>query len=302
MCVIIDRKPGVTIPADMLDLACDINAHGWGIAWASKKKLHFEYSIKNPNDPKEVADMLQKLKDHRVFLHLRHATVGGIIEDNLHPFHVLVKKKHGIDLAMMHNGTLYDWKPKDDKEVLSDSYKFVEGFIRPLALRFNRWGGNNILPDQLFQRVVKSEVGGSSCVLLFDSLGNSYVVNPQQGKEYEGWWASNTYSFSPSHQRYSKREVPHYRSYGSNYGSGMSYETEADPFEDVPFAVRSDKKPADAWTTWQDDLRAYEKESQQKPVSVPDMTRKKYEFSRFGSLINEKVTKMQTGATIKDLK
>ncbi|HEY6018535.1 MAG TPA: hypothetical protein VIY48_01110, partial [Candidatus Paceibacterota bacterium] len=97
-----------------------------------------------------------------------------------------------------------------------------------------------------------------------------------------------------------KREVPHYRSYGSNYYPEA--DAEADPFEDVPFAVRSDKKPADAWTTWQDDLRAYEKESQQKPVSVPDMTRKKYEFSRFGSLINEKVTKMQTGATIKDLK
>ena len=84
MCVILQIEPGTVVPADKLARACDINKHGHGIAYVHKGELKLIRSVAN-NDPKEIAATLERLRSHRVFLHLRHATVGPVTLANNHP-------------------------------------------------------------------------------------------------------------------------------------------------------------------------------------------------------------------------
>src|SRR3990167_10959404 len=92
MCVIIDRQPGVDISENMLEIACTINKDGYGLAFAEKGKIIVHRSL-GKNEPTDVKLILDKYKDKRVFLHLRHATVGEVSEINSHPFIVNTVKK-----------------------------------------------------------------------------------------------------------------------------------------------------------------------------------------------------------------
>ncbi len=227
MCVILERNPGVIIPADKLERACDINKHGFGITYSLNGKLQFIRSLVQPNNPKTVADHLQKLKAHKVWVHLRHATVGAVNKDNNHPFLLLGKKRHGYDLAMMHNGTLFSYKPTDQKSTDSDTLIFAKEFAAPLALRFHAFNKHKLLEDEFFKKFLKQEVGYSSVVVLVDGAGNTLCINRDKGKEYEGWWASNDYSFQDTHHRSSSRPpTSHHHGWDEGYGDidgGMAW-------------------------------------------------------------------------------
>lgn len=201
MCQILIIDPNVVIPPNLLDITCDINKHGYGISFVKKGRLQYIYNA-DVNDPKDVADQLQKLRSHRVFLHLRHATVGAINSDNAHPFIILDHKKHGLDMGLMHNGTLHDWTPKDVTDTHSDTWHLVEKYVRPLAHRIKSYGGaKNVLFDDIFQKCLIKEAGYSSVIVLMDNNEKYLVINEARGKKYDGFWASNEYSFQRSHHR-----------------------------------------------------------------------------------------------------
>lgn len=280
MCVIIERRPNVTIPADMIEQACDINKHGFGIVFAKGGSLITEYSIQTPNDPKVVADRLQALKGEHILLHLRHATVGDISRQNLHPIPVLHKKKHGLDLVLLHNGTLWDYRPKDDKDTLSDTNNFNNRFLRPMAVRFNAFDKKKMLSDQLFLYILQKEIGMASVVVLIDGAGNIVKLNDKQGKDYEGWWASNTYSFSSSHQRSSKRTFDDYSYQGWSPGDPW----DKDVFEDTSFAQSvSNTQDNSVFTTWEQELRDHDNKAAEKT--------KQGTLEREYGCVNELITK-----------
>lgn len=221
MCVILEIQPKVEVPYDKLALACDINKHGFGIAYVSNKEIKIRRSIEQPNDPKKVAEILTELAEHKRFVHLRHATVGKVVMENNHPF-VSHKQKGRPSIAFMHNGGINTWAPTKNDDVSSDTKCFNDEFVIPLIHRIGAYcQPRDILNDWMFKRFVQHENGTYSSVLVFfDIWGNVLKFNADRGKQFEGWWASNSYSFESTHSRSSSR--PTYTHTGSSWAGQQS--------------------------------------------------------------------------------
>ena len=217
MCVIIHRKPGIDIPFAKLESACHVNADGMGLIAIDRGKLELrKFFEPKGNKPETLAKFLEDAKDLHVYAHLRFRTKGATDKDNVHPFGVLTSKKHGVDLQFMHNGTLSDFGTKTE----CDSKQFAKTILRPLAERFLKsMEPNDLLHDTVFCSILDSYAGNNSVFLLTDNLGNHRIINYDNGKEFDGWWASNDYSFNRYHR--SKDD-------GINYGYGRSTRWERD--------------------------------------------------------------------------
>jgi predicted glutamine amidotransferase len=206
MCQILDIKAGATVPMEMLELTCDINRHGFGVAWLDNGNIKIERSI-SVNNAKTLGGLLDRIKDKRRFVHIRHATIGEVSMANNHPFVVLEQKKHRQKkrpaLIMMHNGTLWGYDEEKAKGI-SDTYLFNQRFVRPLALRCEAFGGlKSVLRDELFRKLIIDETKSSDKILMVDNLGYVLTFNRNSGKDFPefGFWASNTYSFDKNHNR-----------------------------------------------------------------------------------------------------
>lgn len=200
MCVIINREANIEIPFDKIRSACHVNPHGFGLMFAEDGKLNIirEFSDKG-NDPEKVARLLEDYKAHRLSLHLRYQTVGDKSLDNCHPYIVATQEQDQVDLAFMHNGTLSEFKRQDS--TMSDSYHFGQELIRPLFERFAAFDSpETVLWDPLFHAILSKYCGGLSVFNLMDSEGNILVINEERGKKFDGWWASNDYSFNSFHR------------------------------------------------------------------------------------------------------
>lgn len=256
MCVILDISKGVKIPQGKLELACDINKHGFGLAFQEKGRVKCIHTITEPNDYKLVSKELHKLNDRRVLLHLRHATVGAVNRANAHPLQVLTKHEDGIDLVMMHNGTLHMYSPpwdSKDKVTDSDTLLFKEQFARPLALRSILFSPKDkLLVDPFFRKLVTKEVGGFSVLVFMDNYGNVWKINEDKGKQFEGWWASNEYSFQESHYRSSKKNEDKYWKPPATHGPVVYQGVHANSVREFPWEGRKMDHPN--ISTWQDDV------------------------------------------------
>jgi len=207
MCVIIYREPGVTIPFDKLKSACIVNADGMGLVAIDRGKLELrKFFQEKGNEPETLAKFLEDAKDLHVYAHLRFRTKGAKDKDNVHPFGVLKKKLHGMDLQFMHNGTLTDFGTTND----CDSKHFAKSLLRPLSETFLKANeGKPFLHDPVYVKLLEKYAGKGSVFLLVDNLGNHQIVNYDNGKAFDGWWASNEYSFNRTHRE----------SYDYGYGS-----------------------------------------------------------------------------------
>lgn len=217
MCVIIVRDPGITIPFSKLESAAIVNPDGWGIAVADRGKLSYHHSMEA--NPEHIAKALEDAQNHTVLLHLRFNTKGDTILANCHPFAARVD---GLDVAFAHNGTLYKYSPDKD-ESASDSYKFNEEFLSPALARVAAFTGNdNVLTDQFLADLLENQAGSNSKFALLDGNGKTLIINHKEGKEFEGWWSSNEYSFQRNHRS------SNYSYYGSSMGSTTSYDNAYD--------------------------------------------------------------------------
>lgn len=200
MCVIIVKDPGVELPYDKLESACWVNSDGYGISVIDRGKIETK-KVFDPkgNDPAAVAKLLEESKDLKTILHLRFRTAGEKAEEACHPFHILTKEQDDLDMLLMHNGTMRTFEKKGSVE--PDSYHFVQEIVRPLATRFGAAMTNEeIIEDPLFQRILSDYAGLSNKLVIYDNNGKVLIINKDQGKQYEGWWASNEYSFNRSHR------------------------------------------------------------------------------------------------------
>lgn len=199
MCVIISRNPGIELPFDKLENACITNSDGWGLSVADRGKLETvtKYDPAG-NNAEEIARILEQTKEQRVFLHLRYSTAGTKSIDNCHPFQSATLKDDGRDISFMHNGTIYAFKGASD---FSDTYNFNQEIVSPLCkMMLAADPDSNPLQNKLLERLLKEYAGGGSVFLLYDQDGNEIIINKDKGHQYEGWWASNTYSFNRSHR------------------------------------------------------------------------------------------------------
>ena len=215
MCVIISRQPGIELPFEKLENACITNSDGWGLSVADRGKLETvtKYDPAG-NNAEEIAKILEQTKDQRVFLHLRYSTAGTKDQNNCHPFQSSTLKDDGRDISFMHNGTIYAFKGNTN---FSDTYNFNQEIVSPLCkMMLAADPDNNPLENPLLPKLLKEYAGGNSIFLLYDQFGNEIIINKDKGHQYEGWWASNTYSFNRSY-----RSQSHTSYSGGSYVNGV---------------------------------------------------------------------------------
>jgi hypothetical protein len=155
-------------------------------------------------------------------------THGDIDLDNCHPYEVLNRLEHGIDLWLMHNGILSTGNKADESK--SDTWHYIEDYLKPLL---------SANPDfafhPSFSEIVGDHIGSSNKFILMDNEGRQAVINHGSGVHWAGLWLSNTYAWSASSsaskqaiksvkkQKKQAKEKPEARSLYkySNYGYPM---------------------------------------------------------------------------------
>lgn len=202
MCLIIHREPNFVLPYDKFEAAIINNPDGYGLSFPDDKGLSVFRTAETPDPEKLYRLINEELIDRKLMLHLRYTTAGSTVLRNSHPFPVLEKKTDGIDLRMAHNGTLHKYKTaaKGDE---SDTRCFVREFVRPLFKRLIR--GNDpeeLLNDQFVKELLEDKLTTASVLTFIDSNGNNLICNGEGngGKQEEGWYYSNSYSFNKNHR------------------------------------------------------------------------------------------------------
>lgn len=219
MCVIICRDPGIVVPPEKIESAALVNPDGYGISVIDRGKLE---TIKEatPNKATTIIKRLEDAKDQKVFLHLRFRTHGEINVENCHPYEVYTDNENVIQ--MMHNGVLHDFSSGYNAK-MSDTYNFNETILKPLVRKLIPWHTENnesVLEDETLKLVIEKYCGTGSKIVLYDNQDNFMIANRKGGVEYEGWWASNDYSFNRTH-RTSTYNSNTYK--GGYYGGGRSH-------------------------------------------------------------------------------
>lgn len=203
MCLIIKRDPDFEIPFEKFKSAVTVNPDGYGLSFPEDGKLVTVRSPDKPDPEKLYRFVNEDLKDRDLLVHLRFTTAGATNLRNAHPFPILEKTTDGVDLRMAHNGTLHKWKVKADKEE-SDTRAFVKGFVRPLFKRLAKGlSPEELLTDQFTKELLEDQLTTASVLTFLDSEGNSLICNPtgNGGKQDDGWYYSNTYSFKENHRQ-----------------------------------------------------------------------------------------------------
>lgn len=196
MCVIIEKIAGKEVPYEHLLAGAYRNSDGFGVAVQDRGRVEIIRGLGTPTDAaSQVAKILSEAKDLQAYAHFRYRTVGDVNVDNTHPIVVLAKDKDGIDLHLMHNGTISGFKG-DDR---SDSVIFAEEILAPLARRCAKYiGPEDVTSDPLLASVLGRYAEGVSKFVLLDSNGNSMIINRLKGAEKDYGWVSNEYSIAAS--------------------------------------------------------------------------------------------------------
>lgn len=120
MCIAILTKPGKVLNADVFKRCWMFNRNGFGMAFVNGIDGNVEIdkgwmTVDNALRQYHRIAEDRKCADRPMLLHFRAATVGGINEENCHPF----KVKGG---AMIHNGTFWHdaLSAKSDSRILAE--------------------------------------------------------------------------------------------------------------------------------------------------------------------------------------
>src|SRR6056300_365314 len=103
MCIIVHNPKGKMLEKNLLRTAYENNPHGVGVMWQENNKVHTIKSICNFDD---VWELTKHLHGFCYTMHFRWRTVGPIEQQQCHPHKILNTSDHGMDMYMMHNGTI----------------------------------------------------------------------------------------------------------------------------------------------------------------------------------------------------
>jgi hypothetical protein len=186
MCLIIlSNKDKLNISEEDFSTALKRNDDGMGAMWVDNGRVQVEKAI----DIEEQKRLFNRVKNiPNVAIHIRFTTHGENIEENIHPYKVLDKDEHGIDLYMMHNGVIQNVSDKSSK--YSDTWHFVNDYLRPILV-------NNpmLYKEKPLKRLIEDFIGYSK-LLFMDSDGHVEIYNESKGHHSTKYncWLSNVNS------------------------------------------------------------------------------------------------------------
>jgi len=217
MCIIIYRPRNVELDYRDFETCVMNNPDGFGFCVPDGDGMLYTQRSADTPDPKELWDLLHgEFKKEDVLIHLRYTTAGETVVRNAHPFPVMEKAKHGVDMRMMHNGTLSKYKPSNAavNKWESDTRVFTREFLRPVVQRMAlAIGAENVADDNLTEYLIDDQLTASSVVVLMDGNGRMTFVNALGNGGFfdtKGCYFSNKYSFDAGHrttQSYPTRHV-----------------------------------------------------------------------------------------------
>ncbi len=164
------------------------NADGLGVMYAEDSELFIEKFV--PKSEKQVLNFYRTHVDGReAVVHWRMRTHGATNTVNAHPYEVLNKTEHGLDLWMMHNGILSGVAA--DKKDMSDTWHFIRDTLKPLLV-----ANVDLLRNPAFIALLEDRIGSSNKLVFLDNLGRRTIINEAAFNDFSGARLSNTYAWS----------------------------------------------------------------------------------------------------------
>lgn len=188
MCVILYNESGTKLNKNHLEIAYNNNPHGYGIMWAEDGRIN---TIKGVCDFDQIWQIINMLNGMTYALHFRWRTTGKISEEQCHPFQVLDKDKHGIDLCMMHNGTIFSIPQHPEK---SDTQIFAEKFSNKILEKDPNFNFG-------YFHKLENAVGKHNKMVFMSSDNRTFFANKDLGKVIDNVWFSNTYSLQTGYRK-----------------------------------------------------------------------------------------------------
>jgi hypothetical protein len=155
---------------------------------------HGELIIKKmiPNTAQEFIDFYREnIAGRDCAFHLRMRTHGDIDLLNCHPYEVLNKAQHGLDIWLMHNGILSTGNKADVTK--SDTWHYINDYLKPMLA-----GNPDFAFHPSFKALIEDHIGVSNKFVIMDNEGRQTVINQSSGVYWGGLWLSNTYAWTSS--------------------------------------------------------------------------------------------------------
>jgi hypothetical protein len=191
MCLLVTQSSSSPVLSDAwLENFYDYNSDGVGVMFSNNGDLVIKKII-----PKNAQEFIQfyraDIQGRDCAFHLRMRTHGAIDLLNCHPYEVLNRAEHGIDLWLMHNGILSTGNKANEK--MSDTWHYINDYLKPMLA-----GNPDFAFHPAFKALVADHIGGSNKFVLMDNEGRSVVINESAGVYWAGLWLSNTYAWDAS--------------------------------------------------------------------------------------------------------
>lgn len=202
MCIIVHRKPGHTIPLDLLKECQRENHDGWGIMTCVDGRVQTINGLDLESFLKAYALYSD---DVELAIHFRWKTHGAIDLKNTHPYKIFsLDDNDPKDLWVMHNGIISI--SQQGNYDMSDTWHWIQRVCRPLLSRVP-----DLMEDERLKSILENTVD-SSRLLFLDSDGKYTYI-------HEGNWV-NKYGCSFSVNPPSTSRTTYYG--GSNYSGNYN--------------------------------------------------------------------------------
>lgn len=189
MCLIIHKPANVVLTKEQLEPVYDRNSDGFGLMYLEKDTVKTVKIL-----PKNISQVMETLEPHmnkELGIHFRMQTHGKINLENAHPYQIFNKEEGApFDAYLMHNGVLGSFTTNTTEH--SDTYNFIEEFIKPLI----KSDGYSIVNTTTFQRLLDEKISSSNRLLILTDKGFT-IINEKAGtrEKIPSTWCSNTYAF-----------------------------------------------------------------------------------------------------------
>ncbi len=193
MCVIIHKPAGVGFKEEDIRCAFDNNPDGFGFMYyhPERDKLIARKMVGLGED--DIIKIFENLKPFDAVIHYRFRTVGAVVDAQCHPFKILDKKKHGVDMYFMHNGTVNNTSMRLKGE--SDTQCFNRTVLKPILAKTP-----SLVRTPAFQHIIQDYIGTHSKLCFMYGKGKVIKINESAGSERNGCWVSNNYSFQDGYR------------------------------------------------------------------------------------------------------
>jgi hypothetical protein len=191
MCLLLTQSKSSPILSDAwLSDFYSYNQDGVGVMFAHHGELIIKKII--PNTAQEFIDFYREnISGRDCAFHLRMRTHGDIDLLNCHPYEILNRAEHGMDLWLMHNGVLSTGNRADITK--SDTWHYIQDYLKPMLA-----GNPDFAFHPSFKALIEDHIGGSNKFVIMDNEGRQTVINQSSGVYWGGLWLSNTYAWTSS--------------------------------------------------------------------------------------------------------